>query len=251
MTTAESDRSGVGVIARAAAILRTLEDQPAGLSLGAIAKKSGLPRSTVQRMVDALAHEELLEVHGRGGVCLGPALMRLASHSHVDITQKARPYLEALSQATGETAVLIGASGTELLILHSVVSPNALRVAPVAGNFLSIYATAGGKILLAAMPEKTVLGLLGPALAQLTPKTPTLEQLQVQLEQIRHTGFAFDFDEHTLGVGAIAVGLQTPQGQYAIDVVGPVWRMEQAVDRIKAALSTCQRELSDAMRSIV
>jgi len=251
MTSAESDRSGVGVIARAAAILRTLEDEPTGLSLGAIAKKSGLPRSTVQRMVDALAQEELLEVHGPGGVCLGPALMRLASHSHIDITQKARPYLEELSRVTGETAVLIGASGAEVLILHSVVSPNALRVAPVAGNFLSIYATAGGKILLSTMREEAMLTMLGSELERLTPKTPTLAQLLVQLEQIRQDGFAFDFDEHTLGVGAIAVGLQTPQGQYAIDVVGPVWRMEESIDSIKAALTTCQRDLTDAMRSIV
>lgn len=67
----------------------------------------------------------------------------------------------------------------------------------------------------------------------------------VQLEQIRQGGFATDFNEHTLGVG-----LRTPPGQYAIDVAGPVWRMEQAVDAIKVALTTCQRELTEAMRSI-
>lgn len=250
MTNSESDRGGVQVIARAAAILRSLENEPSGLSLGAIAKKSGLPRSTVQRMVDALAQEQLLEVHGRGGVCLGPALMRLASHSHVDITQKARPYLEELSRVTGETAVLAGASGTELLILHAVVSPQALRVSPVAGNFLSIYATAGGKVLLSTMPDSAVTRLLGTEIPPLTPKTPTLAKLLEQVEDIRRGGFATDFDEHTLGVGAIAIGLQTPQGQYAIDVVGPVWRMEQATDAIKAALTTCRDDLLAAMRSI-
>lgn len=250
MSTNESDRSGVGVIARAAAILRTLEDEPTGLSLGAIAKKSGLPRSTVQRMVDALAQQELLEVHGPGGVCLGPALMRLASHSHVDITLRARPYLEELSKVTGETAVLSGASGAELQLLHTVVSPNALRVAPVAGNFLSIYATAGGKILLAAMQEKSVMAILGTELKPLTPKTLTLTQLMEELEHIRNSGFASDFDEHTIGVGAVAIGLQTPQGQYAIDVVGPVWRMEEKLEIIKTALTACQKELTDAMRSI-
>ncbi|MGC1332332.1 IclR family transcriptional regulator [Pseudomonas sp.] len=251
MTNSESDRGGgVQVIARAAAILRSLENEPAGLSLGAIAKKSGLPRSTVQRMVDALAQEELLEVHGRGGVCLGPAFMRLASHSHVDITQKARPYLEELSRVTGETAVLMGASGAELMILHSVVSPHALRVSPVAGNFLNIHATAGGKVLLAAMTDSAVTRMLGTELSVLTPKTPTIERLLAQLDDIRQGGFASDFDEHTLGVGALAIGLQTPQGHYAIDVVGPVWRMEQAIHTIKAALITCRDDLLAAMRSI-
>ncbi|GLK88694.1 IclR family transcriptional regulator [Pseudomonas turukhanskensis] len=250
MTSADSDKGGVQVIARAAAILRTLENEPSGLSLGAIAKKSGLPRSTVQRMVDALAQEELLEVQGPGGVCLGPAFMRLASHSHVDITQKARPYLEELTRVTGETAVLTGASGLELMLLHSVVSPHALRVAPVAGNFLNIYATAGGKILLAAMTDEAVVRMLGDTLKPITAKTPTMTELLAQLAEVRRIGFATDFDEHTVGVGAIAVSLQTPQGQYSIDVVGPVWRMEQNMDSLKAALFKCQQDLIQAMRSI-
>ena len=250
MTIQESDRGGVQVISRAAAILRCLENEPSGLSLGAIAKLSGLPRSTVQRLVDALAHEDLLEVHGRGGVCLGPALMRLASHSHVDITQKSRSYLEELSRVTGETAVLVGASGTELMILQSIVSPHALRVAPVAGSFLSIYATSGGKILLSTLNDQAICELLGPELKQFTPKTPTLQELLIQLGQVRQGGFAYDFDEHTIGVGAIAVGIQTPQGRYAIDVVGPVWRIEQAKETVEAALLKCKEDLINGLRSI-
>ena len=54
------DKSQVQVIARAAAILRALEEQPAGLSLGQIAQRVDLARSTVQRIVAALAAEKLL-----------------------------------------------------------------------------------------------------------------------------------------------------------------------------------------------
>src|SRR5438132_5068512 len=48
------DKSQVQVIARAAAILRALEEEPAGLSLGQIAQRVALARSTVQRIVAAL-----------------------------------------------------------------------------------------------------------------------------------------------------------------------------------------------------
>ena len=51
------DKSQVQVIARAATILRALEEQPAGLSLGQIAQRVDLARSTVQRIVAALAAE--------------------------------------------------------------------------------------------------------------------------------------------------------------------------------------------------
>ena len=54
------ERNEVQVIARAAAILRTLEEQPAGLSLGQIAQRVSLARSTVQRIVAALAAEKLV-----------------------------------------------------------------------------------------------------------------------------------------------------------------------------------------------
>ena len=250
MTGQESERGGMQVISRAAAILRCLEDEPNGLSLGAIAKRIDLPRSTVQRMVEALALEDMLEVHGRAGVCLGPALMRLASHSQVDITQKARPYLEELSRVTGETAVLTGAWGKELMILHSVVSTHSLRVVPVPGSFLSIYASSGGKTLLAAMDDEAVHDLLGPTLQGFTPNTPTLSQLMTQLEDIRRHGFAYNFNEYEIGVGAIALGLQTLQGRYAIDVVGPVWRITQAEEQIRAALIACRDGLADGLRSI-
>ena len=246
----DSDRGGVQVISRAAAILRSLEGEPAGLSLGAIAKRCELPRSTVQRLVDALALEELLEVHGRGGVCLGPALMRLASHSHVDIVQKARPHLENLGAETGETIVLASAAGAELLILHTVVSSQSLRVSSGPGGFLNIYGIGGGKALLARMDNEAVIKLVGRKIKALTPNTLTLPALLEQLDDIRQTGIAFGNEEHTQGVASVAVSLQTPQGFYSIDVAGPAWRIAQARDSIQTALLKCRDELMGGLRGL-
>lgn len=250
MTTTDSDRGGVQVISRAAAILRSLEGEPAGLSLGEIAKRCELPRSTVQRLVDALALEELLEVHGRGGICLGPALMRLASHSHVDIVQKARPYLESLGAETGETIVLASAAGAELLILHTVVSSQSLRVSSGPGGILNIYGIGGGKALLARMDNTTVTKLIGRKIKPLTANTLTLPELLEQLEEIRKSGLSFGNEEHTPGVASVAVSLQTPQGFYSIDVAGPAWRIAQARDSIEKALLKCRDELMSGLRGV-
>src|SRR3979490_2124908 len=57
----EHKTSGIQVIARAAAVMRTLGDNPKGLSLAAIANIVGLPRSTVQRIITALEEEYLVE----------------------------------------------------------------------------------------------------------------------------------------------------------------------------------------------
>jgi DNA-binding IclR family transcriptional regulator len=55
-----NSRQGIQVISRAAKILRSLEGKSDGLSLSVIAKSVDLPRSTVQRIVHALASEGFL-----------------------------------------------------------------------------------------------------------------------------------------------------------------------------------------------
>jgi IclR family acetate operon transcriptional repressor len=57
-TSRERPQGQVQVIARAAAILRALEDEAAGLSLGQIAQRVNLARSTVQRIVAALEADD-------------------------------------------------------------------------------------------------------------------------------------------------------------------------------------------------
>ena len=73
------------MIARAAAILRALEDENAGLSLGQIAQRVNLARSTVQRIVAALETEKLvIAATPNGRVRLGPTILRLAASVRSD-----------------------------------------------------------------------------------------------------------------------------------------------------------------------
>ncbi|MFF7709696.1 IclR family transcriptional regulator C-terminal domain-containing protein [Pseudomonas sp. NPDC007930] len=232
----EQERGGIQVISRAAAILRCLQDEPDGLSLGAIAKRIELPRSTVQRLVDALALEQLLEVQGAAGVRLGPALMRLASHSHMDVLSVARPQLQLLARLTGETVVLAQPAGLDILILQSEVSTQTLRVAPGDGSYLASYATSAGKVLLSRMSNEAVVALLDGKMRALTANTRSLAQLLAELETIRAENFSCDLEEQLAGVGAMAVGLDTRQGHYALSVVGPAWRIDAQRASLRQAL---------------
>src|SRR5476651_1779807 len=70
-----NDKSQVQVIARAATILRALENENVGLSLGQIALRVNLARSTVQRIVAALETEKLvIAATPNGRVRLGPTI---------------------------------------------------------------------------------------------------------------------------------------------------------------------------------
>src|ERR1700723_3660527 len=106
-TTGEEERAGglgVQVIARAASVLRALEGRPEGLSLGQIAKEVGLARSTVQRIVAALAQEDfVIEAQPGRGVRIGPGLARIASSLGSNVVEILRPYLVELRDEVGET----------------------------------------------------------------------------------------------------------------------------------------------------
>ena len=98
---------GIQVISRAAAVLRVLGEETGGLSLGQIARRVELPRSTVQRIVSALAAEGLISTgEGNGRIKLGPEIQALATVANAGPLERLRPVIQKLSQETGETVDL-------------------------------------------------------------------------------------------------------------------------------------------------
>ena len=98
----QSEGGGIQVIARAADILRVLRSDNSGLSLGKIAKRVELPRSTVQRIINALLTEGLVSAGtDSGGYVLGAEIVALAQAAKLDVARFLQPYLGKLSHQTG------------------------------------------------------------------------------------------------------------------------------------------------------
>jgi DNA-binding IclR family transcriptional regulator len=130
-----NDKSQVQVIARAATILRALEDENTGLSLGQIAQRVSLARSTVQRIVSALETEKLvIAATPNGRVRLGPAILRLASSVRSDFLAMARPFLERLSQELEETVDLATVKKDQLIFIDQVIGSQRLRTVSAVGE---------------------------------------------------------------------------------------------------------------------
>jgi len=245
--TIEDDRGGIQSIARAAAVLRALSRQDRGMSLGAIAGQVGLPRSTVQRLVHALQRERLVEVGGLAGpgVRLGSALAELAGAIRVDVARLARPHLQALFDTLHETVDLAQAQGGEVRFLDQIVSDRELRAVSRQDTKLSLHCMACGKALLAAMTDAEVERLTGPTLLPATARSiSTLPALLAELAEVRQTGFAYDRQELSEGICAIAAEIRAVPGRsYAVSVVVPERRFETALPEIRAALLTCKVDL--------
>ena len=133
-------RQGIQVIARAAAILRALENESEGLSLGQIAKRVDLPRSTVQRIVSALADEQLLiAASPNARVMLGPAIVRMAANTHFEFAAFVRPHLESLAQQTGETVDLSMQRGDKMVFVDQIASSHRLSAISAVGAQITDY----------------------------------------------------------------------------------------------------------------
>ena len=218
-----NDKSQVQVIARAATILRALEDENGGLSLGQIAQRVNLARSTVQRIVAALETEKLvIAATPNGRVRLGPTIMRLAASVRSDFIALARPFLERLSSELQETVDLSTVKKDHLVFIDQVIGSQRLRTVSAVGETFPLYCTANGKAYLAQLSDAAVEALLGRVYEPRTPKTITrIEPLLAELRTVRRTGVAFDREEHTAGICAAGVALHDPLGN-AVAISVPV-----------------------------
>lgn len=246
-----SDRgvaSGVKVIARAAAILRELKGEPAGLSLGQLATRLGLPRSTVQRIVGALQQERLLVVTASGrGIRLGPEVEALARSARSDIAGALRPFLVELSERTGETVDLAVLQGRRVVFIDQVPGRHRLRTVSSIGDSFPLVTTANGKATLACLHPEARRHLVEFDLRESRGTVSGPSRLLRELDDVIRSGIAFDLDEHTLGVSAVGAAIPAIDGEiYSVSVPVPSARFAQHQDEIVAAFS----EVVDRIREL-
>jgi DNA-binding IclR family transcriptional regulator len=136
----------IQLLDRAIAILHACEEGPASLS--DVAARTGLPRATAHRLAVALEDHGLLRrVDGR--FALGPTLARLGAvaSSGPTLVVAARPALEDLRDATGESVQLYVRRGNERLCLVALESPHSLRTIVPVGAALPLDRGSAGRIL--------------------------------------------------------------------------------------------------------
>jgi IclR family transcriptional regulator, acetate operon repressor len=233
------DRNGVQVIARAAEILRALEGSK-GMSLGQLAGRVGLPKSTVQRIIAALDYENFVVAASPGGsLRLGPALVRIAHSIRFPIAETARPYLRELSEKTGETVDLAVLDGDKAVFVDQIPGSHRLRAVSAIGVSFPLHCTANGKAMLAAMDNEQ-LGRLKKRmhLAAFTENSMrSWKNLDQELLKIRKTGIAYDREEHSIGISAIGTAIIGFEGEIAaITIPIPTVRFVKKESELTKAL---------------
>jgi len=250
-----SDKSklGVQVIARAVEILRALEGNAQGLSLGQLSRQLDLPKSTVQRIVAALDAENFVVAASPSArVRLGPALVRIAHSIQFQVAAIARPYIEELSQSTGEAVDLAILDGTKAVFIDHMEGSGRLRAVSAVGLSFPLHCTANGKAMLATLDEEGFARMKRSLTlsAYTTHSVRTWPKLEAEIENIRSTGIAYDREEHTIGISAVGIAFRGPEGEIAaISVCTPSIRFEQEEKSLLEALQRCRTAIAKVFGS--
>jgi DNA-binding IclR family transcriptional regulator len=237
---------GIQVISRAAAILRVCGASNAGLSLGEIAAELALPRSTVQRIVNALVTENLLQTNGtHRSIRIGLGLHAIALTQRVDVVEIAHPYLKELSQGTGETVDLAELKGDHLVFVDQVSGSHRLRTISSVGEIFPLHNTANGKAALSFMTDEEVTNRLRSSI-RIEPAN--LNLLLSEIQDARHKGFAEDNDEHMEGISAIGAAFQTRTGNiFAISIPLPSVRFQSKKQELAEMLLLFRSRIEEAL----
>jgi DNA-binding IclR family transcriptional regulator len=227
-------------------LVRVLEaEEPVALS--DLASASGIPKSTASRLVSALERRGLVEQDGaRGRLRPGPAILRIAERSMLErnVVEVARPTLDALAHASGETINLAVPARHGVEHVAQVDSTHFLGTGQWLGRLVDYHCTATGKVFM-AYGRATIPPL---PLAKYAPATITdPDRLRSELELIRRTGIATAIDELEVGLAAMAAPVRGARGDVvaALSITGPTLRMgPQRILELKPTLIDEARTLA-------
>ena len=209
--------AGTQSIRRAVALLEAFGDDRPAWSASDLAEAVKLNRTTVYRLLTAL---ESVEYVARDSATdtyrLGSGLIALGARAQRanPARELARPELEALAAATGETATLELLSDREMVIIDEIPGAHVTSGSQHIGSRWPVYATSTGKAILAHLPPDELGRILSRSFRRLTERTITDGgQLRACLADVRRDGYAVAAEELELGFVAVGAPLLDAAGR--------------------------------------
>jgi IclR family acetate operon transcriptional repressor len=238
---------GVQSLERAFLLLELMAEAGGEVALSRLAEDSGMPPSSIHRLVRTLMARGYVRQLPSRRYVLGPRLIHLGEIASQALGAWARPHLNRLVEGIGETANLAMLDGDRVVYAAQVPSRHSMRMFTEVGRRVHLHCTGVGKVLLAGLPEDDVRGVLARAgMPAQTPRTLTdPEALLAQLQAVTAQGYAVDDGEQEAGVRCVAVPVPGGAPAAAISVSGPEGRLVMnTVPRVVSLLQSAAAALA-------
>ncbi|GAB1512628.1 IclR family transcriptional regulator domain-containing protein [Actinophytocola sp. KF-1] len=214
-------REGTGpdfieALARGLEVIAAFEPGRPVMTLAEVATATGLARPTARRILLTLGELGYVRAEG-AGYALTPRVLELGvayvrSQGLWDI---ARPHMEALSAATGESCSVAQLDGSDIVYVARVAVPKIVALAVQIGTRFPALQTSLGKVLLAALDPAEVESVLAePTRSGLTPRwQPSAAERDAVLREVRARGWALTDQQLALGIRSVAAPLRDGSGR--------------------------------------
>jgi len=242
---------GVQSLERAFLLLELMAEEGGEVPLSRLAVGSGLPLSTIHRLIRTLVARGYVRQLPSRRYVLGPRLIHLGESAERALGTWALPHLGDLVDGTGETANMAMLDGDRVVYVAQVPSRHSMRMFTEVGRRVHLHCTGVGKALLAQLPHESARELVERAgMPRRTSRTITdLDELMAELDRIRQQGYAVDDGEQEAGVRCVAVPVLGGPGQMALSVSGPAGRVTmEAVPQFAELLRATAAELAAELR---
>jgi len=227
------------------------------LGVTELSKRLGLHKNNVFRLLATLEHRGYIEQNkSTENYRLGPKTLQLGAIfiEQRECRRQARPILERLMTASGETAVVAVLRGDKVIYMDSVETNRTVRAVSRIGAMLPAHCTAVGKAQLAVLPVAEIEHLYPDVnLLPLTDQSiRTRDKLIADLKKSTEKGYAFEHEEADLDVRSIAAPIRDYSGNViaAVGIIVPSHRLTDAqVDSgvIAALVLDAGRTISEKM----
>lgn len=208
-------------------VIEALAASAGAMSLARLTAETGLPKATVRRIANNLVGHRILHL-GPDGYRLGLRLLELGNSAarHIAVAEIAGPYLQELSQSTGQiTWAGIISDGAFVVTDTAFTHKHSALMAQTANRTWlprvragDCPSTAVGQLMIALEPG----GLdeaLRTGVARATPYTVTSPYLlRERLRRSADTGIATEYEESRLGWWCAATVVPGPSATHLIGV---------------------------------
>ena len=210
--------------------------QSEGMSFTQVLEESGLPRSSIHRLLKELTALKILTYEPetktyRGGLSL--AALGAQVTGNLDLRQHSRPALKALHAALGNV-VTLSICGEDSGIYIDKIEPTdfGLRLHSEIGKSFPLHCTAMGKVHLAFGDEALRTRVMARPLESFTEKTITdPKALSEELKRVKAQGYAIDNEEISRGLTCIGAPIFDSDGNIiaALSLTAPSYTYEGGI----------------------
>jgi DNA-binding IclR family transcriptional regulator len=254
---AKEDRHFVTALARGLDVLSAFRSRDRTLGNQELARRCGLPKSTISRLTYTLTKHGYLEhaqdASGHAGYRLGSAVLALGSAmlARMDMRQIARPLMQDLADSSQAMVSLGIRDRLSMIYVENCRSESALTLSLDVGSRIPLASTAMGRAYLCGCSDNEREALLERIRVQDEKAWPkTREALELALAHYRDHGCCASFGDWQRDVNAIAAAFR-PAGGRSVMVVncgGPGFNLspEFLMTQVRPQLVALVRRLQNA-----